>query len=106
MKKISLEDIFLACLGSQKKLKWYLENQINLVNYVEKAWPKYVFIADMIIMTVPKTKRQKIIGEISKERILKILEKERPDLYKLINTEKGLVWLDEQIVNFKSRFLK
>ena len=33
----NIESIFLSALGSPDKLKWFLQNNINLVNYVSPA---------------------------------------------------------------------
>lgn len=104
-KKIDLEDIFLAILGQAKRLKWFLQYKINIANYLDAKYPKHMALADITLVAIPKDKIQEFLKDINKERILKVFEKERPDLYKIINTDKGLTWLEEQIKNFKERFL-
>jgi len=105
MSKINLESIFLASLGSNQKLKWFLQNNVNLVQYLDSMHAKSMAIADLILLTIPKDKIKKEVEKITIERILKVLEKERIDLYKTINNPKGLEWLKEQVNNFKRRFL-
>lgn len=105
IKKINIEDIFLSTLGSNQKLKWYLQYDINLVNYLEQAWTKYIAAIDIMFAFIPKSKRREMIGEISCTRILKILEKERPDLFKILDTKEGHAWLEKSIKNFEERFL-
>jgi len=105
MKKINIEDIFLSTLKSNERLKWFLQHDINLVNYIENKWPQWMTFIDITIALIPKTKRREIIGEISSERILRVLEKERYDLYKTLSTPNALNWLKKQIKNFEERFL-
>lgn len=105
-KKISLEDIFLASLSSNQKLRWYLQYDINVVNYLDAKFPKYMFLASTMITLTPKSKIKELVGDIDSKRILKIIEKERPELHKtLITAPNGLNWLERQIDNFKKRFL-
>ena len=73
---MKVEDLFLSALHSNEKLKWYLENNTNLVNYLDNTWPKFMFLATTTITLIPKSKIKQEFGEISSQRILKILEKE------------------------------
>jgi len=107
MKEKELENIFLACLKSNQRLKWFLANNIDLINYLYSAHPRYMAITDLTLAAIPKKKRREIVGNVDINRILKILKKERPDLYKtLTTTSNGLEWLERQIYRFEKRFLE
>jgi len=101
---MQIEELFVSCLKSSSKLKWFLDNDINLIVYLNARWPQHMFLATTTINLIPKNKLKEEIGEINSQRILKILEQKRPDLYKIINTKKGLIWLDREINNFKNYF--
>ena len=103
---MKIEDLFVSSLGSVSKLKYYLDNDINLIVYLNARWPQLMFLATMTTSLIPKSKLKAEIGEINSQKILKVLKQERSDLYKIINTEKGLVWLQREINNFKDYFLK
>jgi len=96
---MKIEELFVSSLGSVSKLKWYLDNNSNVVNYMP---PTTIFS----ISIIPKDIFKHMIKDVNMQRILKILEKERLDLYKVINTKKGLVWLNREIQSFKDYFLK
>jgi len=100
---MKIEELFVSVLGSKQKLKWFLDNDINLIVYLNARWPPIIFLATTINL-IPKNKLKAEIGEINSKRILKVLEKDRQDLYKIINTKKGLIWLDREINNFKNYF--
>ncbi len=105
-KKIDIEQIFLSALHSDTKLRWFLQYQINLINYLDAKWPKYMALTDLTIALIPKNKVKEVIGDIDAGRILKVLEKERPDLYQTIKKDpNGINWLVKQIENFRTRFL-
>lgn len=100
------EDIFLSALGSAKKLKWYLDNDINLINYLNSEYPQIMFLVNISLAFIPKNKLRAEIGEVNLKRILKIMEKERPDLYStLIKHPNGLKWLQREIKSFEEHFL-
>lgn len=103
---MKIEDLFVSSLGSASKLKWYLDNDINLIVYLNARWSQLMFLATMTTSLIPKNKLKAEFGEINSQKILKILEKERGDLYKILNKERGLFWLDREIKNFKDYFLK
>lgn len=105
-KKISLENIFVMALGSEERLKWLLQHNINLVKYLDARFIRQMTLADITLAMIPREKIQELVKDITKDRILKLLEKERPDLYKLFTEPKNILWLDIQIGNFKKRFLK
>ncbi len=100
-----LEEIFVSSLGSNARLKWHLQYKINLVEYLDNYWSNYMNLADMSLAFMTKKKIVEMFDDISSKRILKILERERLDLYKTINTKNGLLWIEEQIENFRRRFL-
>lgn len=100
MTKINVEQLFLSLIGSENKLKYYLRNNINVINYIPSMW------LDLTIAVIPKYKRREILKDFNTDRILGILKLQRPDLYKvLVNHPDGRRWLGEQIVGFKRKFL-
>jgi len=103
---MKIEDLFIKSLGSVDKLRWYLDNNINLVAYLNAMKPQLMFLATMTTSLIPKNKLVAEVGGIDYQRILKILVKERNDLYKILNTERGVVWLQREINSFKNYFLK
>ena len=106
MSKINVEEIFLSTLGSPEKLEWYLKNNVDLVKYVEVQWSKSLIIADMVIAMIPKEKRKEMVGDIDPNRIIKILEKDRPDLFEILQKyPNGVDWIKKNIENFRGRFL-
>jgi len=105
-KKISLENIFLMALGSEERLKWLLQHNIDLVKYLDAKFIRQMTLADIILAMIPKDKIQELVKDINKDKILKLLDKNRPDLYKLFREPRNILWLDIQIENFKKRFLK
>jgi len=104
-KKMNFENIFLSAIGSNQRLKWFLHHNINLVQYLDSVHTKSMAIADLILLTIPKKVVKKEVDKITIETILNVLERNRQDLYKIINTPKGLGWLKEQVDNFRKRFL-
>jgi hypothetical protein len=103
---INLEEFFLSTLRSNEKLEWYLKHNVNVVNYIDAKWPEYMAIADLTLALIPKDKIKRMLNDITSKRILEIIEKERPDLYKTITTHpNGRRWLVAQIGNFHKRFL-
>ena len=95
---MKIENLFVLSLGSVSKLKWYIDNNSNIVNYMQSAT---VFS----ISIIPKDIFKHMIKDVNSQNILRILVKERVDLYKILNTNKGLVWLERQIDNLKKKFL-
>lgn len=106
-KKIDIEAIFLSSLGSVDKLKWYLKENINVVNYLYSVRPGPMAVIDLTLAFIPKSKRIKMLKDFNTDRILGILKRQRPDIYKVfINYSNGRIWLNNQIFNFKQHFLK
>ena len=109
MKKVNFEDFFLMALGDGKDdrmLRWYLENNINLVSYLDSSQPQIMGAIDFIFLLISKEKRKEMIGDTSSARILKIMEKKRSKLYStLIKYPNGRGWVKANIENFKKRFL-
>jgi len=101
---MKIEELFVSSLGSKQKLKWFLDNDINLIVYLNARWSQIMTIVTTTINLIPKNKMKAEFGGINFQGILKILELKRPDLYKIINTKKGLIWLDREITNFKNYF--
>jgi len=90
------EEIFLLALGSASRLKFYIENDVNLANYVKLNYNSYL----KLLRVLPGYKT--IVKEaeaISHSQILDILRHKRPDLYKVIMTREGIKWLLRQNFN-------
>ena len=102
---MKIEELFVSALGSASKLKWFLDNDINLIVYLNARWSQFMFLATTTINLIPKNKLKAEIGEINSQRILKVLGQKRPDLYQILNTKKGLIWLDREVNNFINYFL-
>jgi hypothetical protein len=101
-----LEKLFISALGSNEILRWYLKYEINLVDYLDKEKKGTMMILDLVTVLIPRETKLEMIGDVSAERILKILQKERPDLYNtLIKHPRGVAWINNQTELFKKRFL-
>ena len=99
-KKLDVESMFLSLIGSVNILKWYLKNNIDSISYIPSLG------LDLTIAAIPKYKRGEILKGFNVDRILGILKRQRPDLYKvLIDHPLGRKWLGEQINSFRKRFL-
>ena len=106
MAQNNFEQIFLSCLGSGELLTWELNNDINLVSYLEQKNPQTFSIVIFLLAFVPKKSKQEMFNEITPEGIFDILKRERQDLYRIIIAHpKGNIWVVKQIENFKKRFL-
>jgi len=90
-----VEQIILLCLGEPKRLKEYVDNNIDLVKYVKE---KYFYLFGLIIKIT--SSRPELIEEaksINNERILNLLKEHRPDLFVVITTyPKGIEWFNNQ----------
>ena len=102
---MKIEELFVSSIGSKQKLKWFLDNDINLIVYLNARWSQIMILATTTINLIPKSKLKSEIGEIDSQRILKILKQKRYDLYHLLSTKKGLIWLDREVKNFVNYFL-
>ena len=102
---MKIEELFVSSLGSKQKLKWFLDNDINLIVYLNARWSQIMILATTTINLIPKSKLKSEIGEIDSQRILKMLKQKRYDLYHLLSTKKGLIWLDREVKNFVNYFL-
>ncbi len=105
MKK-KIEDMFLNALGSNQRLKYYLENNINVFQNLQQLDPGFMAMLEITFAFVPKYKKREIASDFNLQRILYLLKKNRPKLYStLINCSWGTRWLENQIENFKRKFL-
>ena len=103
---MEVEPIFLSLLGSVNKLKWYLDNQIDLVDYIYKTSPGSMGMVDIVLTFISKSKRKELLKDFNTDRILGILKRQRPNLYKvLVNHQSGRRWLGDQIKGFRRKFL-
>ena len=102
MSKVNLEEFFISCLGSSENLPWELDNNISLVDTVDK---KVLIGIDVVLAFIPKSTKEEILGDVTSESILDLLKKERPDIYKILNEHpKGKDWIKRQIEIFQKRF--
>ena len=102
---MKIEELFVSSLGSKQRLKWYLQHNVNLVKYLEQTQPQLLAFIDFTFAFIPKKEKIKMIEDMSVGRMLKVLETDRLDLFKTINTGKGIAWISRQIKNFEGRFL-
>jgi len=103
MSKINLEEFFISCLGSSENLLWELDNNINLIDSADK---KVLIGIDIVLAFIPKSTKEEILGDVTSESILDLLQKERPDLHKILTEHpRGKIWVENQIEIFKKRFL-
>jgi len=105
-KKLNFNEIFLSCLGSGKKLKWEIDNNINLVHYAKQNNGPLFSLINFFTYFVPKYKKQELFKDVSSRSIMDLLEKERPDIHKkIMEHSHGINWVDNQIINFKKELL-
>jgi len=103
-KKINFEDIFLSFIGDGKNTKWQLDNNLNILDLADK---KVLLAADVILALIPISTKEGVFEFTDTNSILDLLRRERPDIYNiLIAHPRGRVWVGDQIINFKRRFLK
>ena len=103
-KKINFEDIFLSFIGDGKNTKWQLDNNLNILDLADK---KVLLAADIILALIPISTKEGVFEFTDTNSILDLLRRERHDIYKiLIAHPNGRVWVGNQIINFKRRFLK
>ncbi len=103
-KKINFEEIFLSFMGDGKKLQWQLDDNLNILNLADR---KVLLAADVILAFIPISKKEEVFESTSTESILDLLRRERNDLYEMIMKHpNGKVWVGDQIISFKKRFLK
>jgi len=106
MIKNKIEEIFLNALGSNERLKWELENSINILQNLQAINTGFIAMLEITFSFIPKYKKREILNDFDSKRILYLLKKNRPELYNtLINCSWGTKWLEEQIMSFKKRFL-
>jgi len=103
-KKINFEDIFLSFIGDGKNTKWQLDNNLNILDLADK---KVLLAADIILALIPISTKEGVFEFTDTNSILDLLRRERHDIYKiLIEHPNGRIWVGDQIINFKRRFLK
>ena len=103
MSKIRLEEFFISSIGSGEKLKWELDNDVNLLQHADKTT---IIAADIILALIPKRKKEEMFKDVNKNSILDLLKKERQDLHRILMTHpNGIIWVGKNIENFRKRFL-
>ncbi len=106
-RKFDLEQIFVSSLGSVNRLSWYMKHEINVVNYLDQTKTSFMAFLDITMALIPRRKKLELVGDMSSERIMSLLKKDRPELYEIIiKNPNGEIWLNQQIRNFKQRFLQ
>jgi len=102
----NIEEAFLNALGSNEQLKWYLEKNIDIFQYLRQTHSTTLFVASALSAFISKKRREEISRNFNLKRILSLIKLHRPDLYptfsKYPNSE---FWLEREIKNFKKRFL-
>lgn len=100
---MNFEKIFISSLGSGENLKLEIDQNINLIDTADK---KLLLGIDVLLGFISKSRKEEELGGIDADKILYLLEKERPDVYGIIrDNPNGKIWVASQIINFKKRFL-
>ncbi len=89
-----IEEIFLKCLGSAEKLKQYISQDIDLINYIKTKYGVLIGLAAGFLAN-----RKDLLNElksITHGDILEFLKRRRPDLYQILQTEEGKNWFKKQ----------
>ena len=92
-----LEEVFFKCLGSKEKLMQYIAQDIDLAQYIKAKYGNYILLGLAFLAN-----RQDILNElksITHKDILELLKRKRPDLYQVLQTEKGKKWFKKQDFN-------
>ena len=100
-----IEKLFVSCLRERWKLEYFLREKIDLLSYMKTkpAWP----VIDLTFSFIPKNKKIEMFRDISTNRILLLLQQERPDIYNVfIKNPNSIAWLEKQIIRFKEFFNK
>ena len=95
---MDLNKTFLSAIGSNNELRWYLQQNSNIVNFMN---PTTIFA----ISIIPKDILKRLLKGVTIDSILKLLQQNRPDLFVTLNNPTGLGWIKEQIDNFNRKFL-
>lgn len=102
-KKINFEEIFLSFMGDGKKLQWQLNNNFNILDLADR---KVLLAADVLLAFIPISTKEAVFESTDADSILDLLKRERNDLYEIIiKHPNGRVWVGDQIISFKKRFL-
>lgn len=88
-----LEELFLLCMGNKERLKYYIDNDINLWEYVSENYPIFVQFGKNLATIRPDLKQE--ASNITHQDLLDLLKKKRPDLYQVIDSE-GMEWFRKQ----------
>lgn len=94
------EEIFLKCFGSKERLMQYIAQDIDLAQYVKNRYSMWIALAVGFL-----SNRSNLLNElksITKQDILDLLKRKRPDLYQVLQTEEGKRWFQKQ--NFSKFF--
>ena len=92
---VTFEDIFIHCLGSPERLRFYIDDNVDLASYVKEKYQPYIRLAKVFIPN-----HQNIAEEargLDHQRVLDILFRKRPDLWQTVmDCSQGMRWLRNQ----------
>ena len=77
-----------------EKVKELIENNLDLVEYVRSKYGVWMGIAMGFLTGKPHLLQQ--LKNISVADLLKIIREVRPDIYKILETDKGRRWIEKQ----------
>jgi len=90
---------------SPDDLKWHVEEDTNLLELIKREPKLYLKVSKLIGRAKRVVKRSGLNPEeLTVEHILKLLKKERPDLYPQASTMAGRLWLERNLRIFKEEF--
>ncbi len=100
---MNIDQLFLSCLGSGERLKWEIDNDINLA---EQGNKEVLIAIDVFVSLIQKRKKEEMFKNVNTNSILDLLKKERPDIFGILaDHPNGKFWVGQQIKNLRKRFL-
>ncbi len=91
----AFDNFFLGCLGSKEKLIYYIENDVDLLDYIKKNYRGRVALAKNLISIDPRERAY--IRSFDSTKLLNLLKEERPELFDTIVSHlNGMLWLRKQ----------
>jgi len=92
------DQIFLSVLGSKERLTDYIDNDIDLIAYINLNH-KHIITAFKTIASITGhgNKIKSYFEKVNPTYVLNLLEEKRPDLFDAIVTHpQGLIWIRKQ----------
>lgn len=92
---VTFEDVFVHFLGTPKRLVEYIETDTDLSAYIGNHYSAYIKMAGLLLPNYSALLKE---GETTDwVRILNVLSRRRPDLWRIIMMHPGgLKWLRSQ----------